>query len=59
VKPVILECEIYAELSRGESDFVAIAGYLHLMKHGHSDQCLTAFISIGIASSAILRKFIL
>jgi hypothetical protein len=22
-------------LSRGESDFVAIAGNLHLMKHGH------------------------
>src|ERR1700676_2145111 len=35
MKPVILECEIYAELSRGESDFVAIAGHLHLMKHGH------------------------
>src|SRR5882757_4379392 len=35
MKPVILECEIYAELSRGESDFVAITGHLHLMKHGH------------------------
>src|SRR5229473_5819109 len=35
MKPVILECDIYAELSRGKSDFVAIAGYLHLMKYGH------------------------
>jgi hypothetical protein len=35
VKPVILECELYAELTRGEPDLVAIAGHLHLMKHGH------------------------
>src|ERR1700738_2224965 len=35
MKPVILECDIYAELSRGKPDFVAVAGYLHLMKYGH------------------------
>jgi len=34
MKPVILERELYAELSRRESHFVAIAGHLHLMKHG-------------------------
>jgi hypothetical protein len=27
--------EFHAELARGEPDFVAIAGHLHLMKHGH------------------------
>src|ERR1700730_7242429 len=35
MKPVILECDIYAELSRGKPDFVAVAGHLHLMKYGH------------------------
>src|ERR1700719_3205119 len=35
MKSVILESELHAELSRGEPDFVAIAGRLHLMKHGH------------------------
>ena len=35
MKTVILECELDAELSRSESDFVAIAGNLHLMEHGH------------------------
>jgi hypothetical protein len=37
MKSVILESERYAELSSGKSDFVAIAGHLHLMKHGHVD----------------------
>src|ERR1700722_2553798 len=50
-KPIILECEFYAELSRGESDFVAIAGHLHLMKHGHNDQCLAALISVATERS--------
>src|ERR1700730_18473222 len=35
MKPVLLEREFGAELARGEPDFVAIAGHLHLMKHGH------------------------
>jgi hypothetical protein len=37
MKAVILESEWNAELSSGKSDFVAIAGHLHLMKHGHVD----------------------
>jgi hypothetical protein len=37
MKSVILESDWYAELSSGKSDFVAIAGHLHLMKHGHVD----------------------
>src|SRR4029077_13011795 len=35
MKPVLLEREFHAELARGEPDFVAIAGHLHLMKDGH------------------------
>src|ERR1700722_2291421 len=37
MKSVVLERKLHAELSRSESDFVAIAGHLHLMKHGHND----------------------
>src|ERR1700738_4937567 len=51
MKPVILECELYAELSRGKSDFVAVAGYLHLMKHWHNAQCLAALISVATERS--------
>jgi len=51
MKPVILERELYAELSRGKSDFVAVAGHLHLMEYWHNDQCLAALISVGFERS--------
>src|SRR5712671_4171847 len=35
MKPVLLKRKFHAELARGEPDFVAIAGHLHLMEHGH------------------------
>src|SRR5450631_56038 len=54
MKPVILECELHTELTRGESDLVAIAGHLHLMKHGHHDQCPVALI--GVAAERSFRR---
>src|ERR1700704_742040 len=35
MKPVLLKRKFHAELARGEPDFVAIAGHLHLMKDWH------------------------
>jgi hypothetical protein len=35
VKGILLQRDCHAELSRGEANLVAIAGHLHLMKHGH------------------------
>jgi hypothetical protein len=51
MKSVILEREIHAELTRGKSDFVAVARHLHLMEYWHNDQCLAALISAGIERS--------
>jgi hypothetical protein len=67
MKPLILERELYTELPRGEPDLVAIAGHLHLMKHGHGDQCLAALVSVATepsfqprisSSNEIMRRLI-